>query len=214
MTPTEERDRVALIGDLVKSRAATDRSALHRRVIAALEWADARAPGLHPLEVTVGDEFQGLYPTLGAALRAAHLVTLSLTGADAVRFGLGRGQATEVDADRGIQDGSAWWAARDAIEGVEVRARSASRSGLRIGVAYEAGRPVEPAVLAAVGALDAGLARLSEGARSILLSLVTDRRQSVAAESLGISPQAVSQQVITNQLVVIADAMQNLWEAP
>ncbi|OOK63302.1 putative sigma-70 region 4 type 2 [Mycobacterium kansasii] len=58
-----------MIGDVVGSRRAADRSALHRRTATALQQvADGSidAPAF-----TVGDEFQGSYPTVGAAIDAA-----------------------------------------------------------------------------------------------------------------------------------------------
>ncbi len=78
--------------------------------------------------MTVGDEFQGAYTTLGAAVEAAlHLRLLLLPAVD-TRIGLGRGAVTILDRERGIEDGPAWWAARAAIEEVEQAAgRPATR---------------------------------------------------------------------------------------
>ena len=71
------------------------------------------------LRVTVGDEFQGTYATLGEAVEAALRVRLALLPEVDTRFGLGRGEVTVLDARRGIEDGPGWWAARAAIEEVD-----------------------------------------------------------------------------------------------
>ena len=57
-----------LLGDIVNSRAVDDRSRLHRDVVGALGAVNAQVSGIDGLDVTVGDEFQGRYRTLGAAL--------------------------------------------------------------------------------------------------------------------------------------------------
>lgn len=59
-----------LIGDVVGSRSAADRHALHARLEEVLADVNARTEPLQPLRLTVGDEFQGP----GAA--AARLLTL------------------------------------------------------------------------------------------------------------------------------------------
>ncbi|WP_109774806.1 SatD family protein [Quadrisphaera granulorum] len=118
---------VAVIGDLVGSRRATDRAGLQRTLVAALHDAGALVPARQPLAPTIGDEFQGTFSTLGAAARAALLVRLALleAGAD-VRVGLGAGTAVVVDpaATPPVQDGPAWWAARRAVETAERLAAS------------------------------------------------------------------------------------------
>src|SRR4051812_28570955 len=99
--------RAALIGDVVDSRHATDRSDLHRRVTQALGEVAGSPPAF-----TVGDEFQGSYPTVGAAIDAALTVRLALDADIDIRFGIGWGEMTVLDADTGIQDGPGWWSAR------------------------------------------------------------------------------------------------------
>jgi len=120
--------RCVLIGDVVRSRATTDRQALHDALEAALAAADAAVPPVTGLRVTVGDEFQGTYATLGEAVEAALRVRLALLPDVDTRFGLGRGEVAVLDARRGIEDGPGWWAARAAIEAVdEVAGRAATR---------------------------------------------------------------------------------------
>lgn len=200
---------VALLADLVDSRAAADRRALHGRVTAALAATNERYPTLDALRITVGDEFQGLYPTLGAALGASYSVRLALGGGDDVRFGIGRGEVQVIDPDTNLQDGSAWWAARAAIEDVERRAKGSHRA-LRTGLPPDA----DPLLLTCVETVDALLAGLDESGRAICASLLTGATQADAAASLGISPSAVSQRVARGGIAIVVDAITRLREIP
>src|SRR6476620_5870257 len=115
----DRASRCVVIGDLVGSRSAPNRRALHRAVEKALVSANAAVPAVTELRITVGDEFQGAYATLGAAIEAALRVRLELLPTADVRVGIGRGPVQLLDAERGIEDGPGWWAARSAIEAVE-----------------------------------------------------------------------------------------------
>lgn len=200
---------VALLADLVDSRASDDRRALHGRVTAALAATNEQFRALDALRITVGDEFQGLYPTLGAALGASYAVRLGLGGTDDVRFGIGRGEVTVIDPDTNLQDGSAWWAARTAIEDVERRAKGAHRA-LRTGVGPDA----DPLLVTCVETVDALLAGLDESGRAIAASLLAGATQADAAASLGVSPSAVSQRVARGGIAIVVDAITRLKEIP
>ena len=100
-----QASRCVVIGDLVGSRGAPNRRALHRAVEKALVSVNATVPAVTELRVTVGDEFQGAYATLGAAIEAALRVRLELLPAADVRVGIGRGPVQLLDAERGIEDG-------------------------------------------------------------------------------------------------------------
>ncbi len=131
-----QASRCVVIGDLVGSRGAPNRRALHRAVEKALVSVNATVPAVTELRVTVGDEFQGAYATLGAAIEAALRVRLELLPAADVRVGIGRGPVQLLDAERGIEDGPGWWAARAAIVAVEQAAGRAATRHLR--TAYRA----------------------------------------------------------------------------
>ena len=106
--------RATLIGDVVASRQTADRSALHRRLTKGL--AVVASTATDPPAFTVGDEFQGSYPSVGAAIAAALEIRLGVGPDIDVRFGIGWGDVTILDPSTGIQDGPGWWAAREAIE--------------------------------------------------------------------------------------------------
>src|SRR4051794_24798076 len=135
--------QVALIGDLVGSRRAEERSALHSRLIAALDGVNAAVQADVPLRITVGDEYQGVYGDLGAALRATLLLRLALLPEADARHGVGRGSIVVLAEDPRVEDGPAWWAAREAIETVATAEKRATLRGLRTAYvcAEDAGGP-------------------------------------------------------------------------
>ncbi|HSF99025.1 MAG TPA: SatD family protein [Ornithinibacter sp.] len=197
--------RCVLIGDIVDSRAAPDRAALHHDVEEALRAVDAAVPSLGGLRVTVGDEFQGSYTTLGDAVDAALRVRLALLPAVDTRIGIGRGPVAILDAERGIEDGPGWWAARSAVDAAEeAAARSATRH-LRTVYRVAPGTPVKGGALdaATIDAVNAALlcrdhlvGSCSDRSIRLLRGLMEPHTtQGELAALEGISPSAVSQRV-------------------
>ncbi|AOY73995.1 hypothetical protein M707_22775 [Arthrobacter sp. AK-YN10] len=109
---------VALIVDIVNSRQLKDRVGAQRSIRSVFYDAHRKYPALQPLWPTVGDEFQAVFETLRDALLTTTLVRLGLADDIDCRFGVGHGETTDIDplAPVAIQDGSAWWNAREAIE--------------------------------------------------------------------------------------------------
>src|SRR3954447_760190 len=206
---------VALIGDIVESRRASDRQALHDEFQVAVARANAAFPIHDPAVITVGDEFQGVYPTLGAALRVSFVVRAELFSRADIRFGLGRGAVSTLDPVRGIHDGPAYWNAREAITIAEDRAQRAQTRTSR--TAYVA--PDEaPATVAAVGAaldcLDFMVGSMSTTSREILGGLMHGHAQLDVADRVGISPSAVSQRVRRDGIGIALEAMTTLGGLP
>ena len=106
--------RATLIGDVVGSRTVADRAGAHRLLNKALR--DVADDAIDPPAFTVGDEFQGAFPSVGLAIDAALSLRLAVAPDIDVRFGIGWGAVTMLDETAGIQDGPGWWAAREAIE--------------------------------------------------------------------------------------------------
>lgn len=198
---------VVLIGDVVASRQSKDRRGLHRAVEQALAHTNDRVAHVEPLEITVGDEFQGVYLHLGVALDAALRTRLALRPAAESRYGLGRGATTTLDKARGIKDGPAWWAAREAIVEVEkVAARAAlehvhTAYRLADGEVDDAGTAL--AVDAALHCQDHMVGSLSERSGRLLKGLLDGMTQRELAAAEGITPSAVSQRVRADGLAVI-----------
>lgn len=199
---------VALLVDVVDSRGS-DRAATHAALLAAIEATNEAVPHLDPLRVTVGDELQGVYASLGTAFAASLRLRNALAGEVDVRFGLGGGEVRVIDASRGIQDGEAWTLAREAIEEVEQRAREHGFAGLRTGI--RDGRDVADDLAPALAHLvDAHLDGLGAGARASFSALVEGLDNAATAARLGISPSANSQRVGNNHLRVALEATQAL----
>ncbi|GAB2888553.1 SatD family protein [Nocardioides pacificus] len=188
-----------LIGDLVASRSATSRASVQDAVGEALARVAEMVPPLDRLEPTVGDEFQGAFGSFADAALAALLLRLHLLPHIDSRYGLGVGEREVLEADRRpmLQDGPAWWSARQAIDELGRPGRRTARTW------YDASQAPQGE---GAGVPDAGLAnafllcrdqvvdRLSErGCRMLLLSLEGATQRDIAAAE-GISKSAVSQQ--------------------
>lgn len=200
-----------LIGDVVGSRSAANRQRLHQDLTEALaaiadEARDAPA-------FTVGDEFQGTYPTVGAAISAALSLRLAVAPGIDVRFGIGWGSATMLDSASGIQDGPGWWAAREAIEWTAAAQRQSGLALVR--TSFRASDPAGPAADAVNAALmcrDHLLGSLDERSLRILKGLMLHRSKRELAVAESISPSAVSQRAARDGLDLIVAAAQRLSE--
>lgn len=196
MTPvTQERDPgpVVVIGDLIGSRVVGDRSGLHRSLAAALAQVNDRWGT--DLRITVGDEYQGTVPSLGAATAITLAVRLALLPTYDVRHGIARGATSILDPDTRIEDGPGWWAARAAIEAAEQRAERAATGASR--TAYRSADPDESigALEAALLARDELVGRLDNRSLSVLRGLLSGRTQREIAEEEQVSASAISQRV-------------------
>ncbi|TLP79361.1 SatD family protein [Nesterenkonia sphaerica] len=116
---------VALIADVIGSREHPDRYEVQRAVEDTLARISKVAPPVQDFHATVGDEFQALYPSRHAALRATLFAGLLPQQGPLLRFGLGQGEVGSVPSrtSERIEDGPGWWRAREAIESVTVQQR-------------------------------------------------------------------------------------------
>ncbi|BBZ47127.1 hypothetical protein MPRM_44080 [Mycobacterium parmense] len=199
----------AVIGDVVASRRAVDRSALHRRVSTALR--EVAGGAIAAPAFTVGDEFQGSYPAVGAAVDAALRLRLLLAPEVDVRFGIGWGLVTVLDPDAGIQDGPTWWAAREAIQATAQMQRQPGFTLVRTTFrAAEDTRTDVAAVNAALICRDHLLGSLDERSLRIVTGLMDGRAKKELAAAEGISASAVSQRASRDGLDLIVLASQYL----
>ncbi|MDJ0335291.1 SatD family protein [Salinibacterium sp. G-O1] len=187
--------RIAVIVDLVDSKAIDDRRAAQAAIVASFARVDPLVPHDQPLRATVGDEFQAVYPTLADALEATLLARLALPNAIDCRFGLGRGDVIDVgDGAAGvIQDGSAWWLAREAIDEAHSRedGRTPSvRSWFRSST-DDAAR--ESLVNAYLMARDQIVGAMTERVRRLTFGTMLGSSQGELADLEGITQSAVSQ---------------------
>lgn len=182
---------------------------MHRRLVQALNTCNEQLHPSDPLRITVGDEFQGHFPTVGAALDASFRVHLALRPEVHTRFGLGWGEVFVLDPD-GTQDGPGWWSARDAIEWVK-RAAGASATPLaRTAYRGSADGPSEPALCAALLCRDHLVGSLDDRSLRILGALMDGRTQAEIAADEGVSASAVSQRFRSDGLGLILAAAEQL----
>ncbi|MFV0252473.1 MAG: SatD family protein [Beutenbergiaceae bacterium] len=188
-----------VIADIVGSRELPDRAFAQAEVEAALARVSSALPGApFPLHPVVGDEFQGIYPGLAAALAATLLLRLTLPEGLDCRFGIGVGDIADIPSRGGaLSEGPAWWAARTAIEDVKAFARR-SMPDARTAIAAPDDAPpavAESVRLAAAAAYvrDGLIAQLGERARRLAFGRCLGATQRELAAGEGITQSAVSQ---------------------
>jgi hypothetical protein len=209
---TSDRQMVAaVIGDVVGSRYAGSRSALHASLVEALTEINGTMAPVVPFRITIGDEYQGCFTDVGSALTATLRLRLELLPEIDLRHGVGWGAISVLAESPRVEDGPGWWAARAAID--EVKADQ-ERPGLRhVRTAYagseKADGPDEAAVNAALILRDQVLGGLSPRSLEVLRGLLAGRTQKEIAEDEGVTPSAVSQRVRNDGLaaVLAADEM-------
>ena len=194
-----------MIGDLVGSRVSADRAVLHSHLDRVLDEVNAVTSPVRPLWITAGDEFQGTFPDVGTAVQASLLIRVRLAPEQDVRHGIGWGATAVLDARTGVEDGPGWWAARSAIEAVEKAERSAGTRSLRTAYRLAEGQegPDPRLVNAALVLRDERVSGLSERSMSVLRGLLAGETQRALAETIGISPSAVSQRVRADGLAAL-----------
>lgn len=193
---------IAIIADIVGSRALPDRAAAQRELEAAIDRVEQDVPrAVHTLTPTVGDELQGEYLRLDDALAATLLIRLTLPDGIECRFGIGVGAATTVPSAGGeLQDGPAWWAARAAIETVDrLERRRAPRARTWVVAAPEEDEGVRIDLANAyLLARDQLVGAMSERARRLTYGRCTGVTQKELARREGITQSAVSQLLTTS----------------
>ncbi|MET8523063.1 SatD family protein [Nocardioides sp. NPDC004968] len=203
-----------VIGDLVGSRTKADRAKVHAAFAEAVEEINETWRPVTPLRITVGDEYQGAFETVGAAIQATFRLRIALDPVVGVRHGLSWGATRVLSDDPRVEDGPGWWSARAAIEAAEnAENRAASRS-VRTWYqpAEDAGGPDPAAVNAALVSRDELFSRLDRSSVSVLSGMLSAMPQKAIAAELDITPSAVSQRVRRDGIAVIVRADELLGE--
>lgn len=192
---------IPVIADIVSSRELDDRRTAQRAIEFAfaqvVDILPAHARPVRPFAAVVGDEFQGAFPTLRAALAATLLVRLALPAVLDLRFGLGLGEVEEIPSTSGsLSEGPGWWAARAAIEHVEeIARREAPQARTWVAAAEHAAGAADLVRIANAAALarDRVVGRWSDRVRALVCGRIAGVTQGELAQSQGISQSAVSQ---------------------
>ena len=205
MSDMKAKPSVTVIGDLVDSRRSLDRAAVHARFEKAIGAVNVEFAPPVPLRIGLGDEFQGIFASLGAAIGATLRLRMALLPDVDVRQGIGWGRVLVLSEEPRVEDGPGWWAARAAIETVEAYERKAPLRAVRTAyVAAEGEQGPEPALVnAALMSRDVVVTGLSERSMSVLDGLMRGKRQQDIADDLGISPSAVSQRIRAEGIGVV-----------
>jgi hypothetical protein len=208
------RTGVAVIVDLVRSREYEDRVQAQRAMLGAISSVNQLVPSIQPLAATIGDEFQGLYADAAAALRATLLLRLAVPEPYDCRFGIGVGDYQLVgQSSVGIvQDGTAWWLAREAIEETRRREKRQNRT-LRTWLRHEHDPAAEAMADAYLLGRDELVSSMSARSRRLLLGLLEGRTQGYMAQAEGISQSAVSQGLRTSGAHAVLAGAQLIEEA-
>jgi hypothetical protein len=197
-----------VLGDVVGSRGARDRAALHGSLTRLVDAVNAEHRPLQPLRITIGDEYQGCFATLGQALAVTLRVRMAMLPDVDIRHGIGWGPVAVLADEPRVEDGPGWWAARAAIEGVKADATRAALREVRTGYRRAAGvvGPDPDPVNAALMCRDQMVGSLSSRSVSLLRGLLAGRSQGEIAEEEQISASAASQRVRKDGLGVIVAA--------
>jgi hypothetical protein len=190
--PAGEEKLVAVIGDLVGSRRLSPAS---RRTtqIQYLRLLTRLNRALHDgirvnFEITLGDEFEGLLNTAGAAKVISEMLwTLEMEfKGPSVRIGVGLGRIDTVISEHASRsDGPAFHCAREAI----ASAKKQERLG---GVFCGFGENNDTVLNGIARMLHEQRARWSRQQRRVAVELRRGETQAEAAVTMGLSPQAIS----------------------
>lgn len=203
--------RYAVIADIVGSRTLTNRADAQRIFEAALERASEGLALLQAPYSTVGDEFQAVAYTLEDALLLTLRAQLLLPPQLQLRFGIGAGRIEEFASGvhrqaparaRGaesaaLQDGSAWWAARAAINRAH-DVQDSSNPFIRTwfmahaSVESEFSSHCQTCINAMLSLRDHSILKLSARHRRITASLLLGKTQVEIARVEKLSQQAIS----------------------
>jgi hypothetical protein len=190
---------VAVTADIIGSRELDDRNAAQRDIDHAVARVHADRPrAVRPLTPTVGDELQGVYPSLETALEGILLLRLALPDGIDCRFGVGVGDVGFVPSAAGdISEGPGWWAAREAIDTLhakQVRAMPNARTW--VATTRDADSDMRAAVRwanAYAWSRDELVGVMSARTRRLVYGRCLGRTQRELAEIEGVTQSAVSQ---------------------
>jgi len=207
---------IAVIVDVSKSRTHPDRGELQTTIERAFASVNDLVHAVQPIAATVGDEFQAAYADLATALRATLLARLSLPDGVDCRFGLGLGEVATVGTSvvGAVQDGSAWWEARKAID--EARKHQYSKLGF-VRTWFRSAHGTDDDRAAVVNAYLLGrdhiVGAMNPRARRLLRGQLLGQTQAQLAADEGITQSAVSQNlsrsganaVVAGEALLLAD---------
>lgn len=213
----KQKTGIALIGDVVGSRTYADRAAMQHELVSVLDQVNRQIDAEQLLTPTIGDEFQAVYADIAQAVNATLHIRLNLPEGMDCRFGLGAGTyATVGQSPYGVmQDGPAWWSARDAIVIAKDRGHRKDKSLRTWYSRAESEKDATPSpqtgfVNALLLSRDQIVTDLNARQRRLLLGLLDGQTQAAMAESEGVSRSAVSQALRSSGAFAVVSAYEAL----
>lgn len=204
---------IAVLADIVGSRALDDRSAAQRILDDTIAYVETDLPlATKPLRPTVGDEQQGVYGDLADALVSLLMIQLRLPDGVAFRFGIGVGEVRAVESVHGeLADGPGWYAARAAIDTVHAReGRAVPRTRSWIVGAPGQDEVMESTIAASNAYLlvrDELVGAMSERVRRLTYGRLIGRSQHELAADEGVSQPSVSKALRTAGAAAILEGV-------
>lgn len=213
---------IVVTADIVGSRRLADRAIAQIVLDEAIARVQRELPlAERTLRPTVGDEQQGVYRTLDAAMASLLLLQLALPDGIECRFGIGIGATSLVPSSSGdIPEGPAWWAARDAIEKVHaMQQRTVPSARTWVVAAPDEGEDAADLARRANAYLlarDQIVGAMSERTRRLVYSRCHGVTQTELASAEGITQSAVSQALTKSGAAAVIEGFRQLRlpEAP
>ena len=211
MASTSRQNWAAVIGDVIGSRQAVNRSGMQKRLETALAAVNLATEPVQSLTTTIGDEFQGMFRTVAEAIDASFRLRILLAGKLDVRMGIGWGTLRTRDPERIPygQDGPCWWRARDALEEL-ARTERSNQEPTSLRTVCRTGTSQEGSFNAILVLRDQILSGIDEQDATILDSLLGGAAQQDAASRLGINKSSVSRRMQRHGLAALLRARQQL----
>jgi hypothetical protein len=211
MISTARQKWAAVIGDVVGSRQAANRSRMQKRLGVALADVNLATNAVQPLTTTIGDEFQGMFATVDEAIDASFRLRVELAGRLDVRMGIGWGTLRTRDPERTPfgQDGPCWWRARDALDEL-ARTERSNQEPNSLRTVCRTGSAQEGPFNAFLVLRDQILSGIDEQDATILKLLLGGAAQQDAASRLGVNKSSVSRRMQSHGLAALLRSRQQL----
>jgi hypothetical protein len=195
----------AVIGDIVDSKLTRERDTLQHHFVDVLDLVNQTTSPLTKLRITRGDEFEGSYATIAAAWAATLRLRLEMKarGHDLwLSVAWGEVTAFPDSAHAAVQDGPAWWNARDALVALKQSPRQRVPENRR--TVFTTDLDDSGLLEVAVSLRDEVIAGLDDSDARITLGLLDGTTQTLIAEQLGVTAGVVSRRAHRNGLLSLA----------
>gem|GEM_PF-267197 len=199
--------KIALIGDIVKSRELSDRKKIQTKLKRKLTSINKKTASLlSPLTITLGDEFQAVYKNAGEIFPDMFEILTAVHPLQ-IRFTLGVGEiSTSINKKSAIgMDGEAFYIARDNMDMIKKNGSLIHIGGIN--------NSVEKIVNLNLKLISNQVSDWNMNRLQIFFNLLKgENRYSRISKSLSISERAVYKNISSGSLDVIVAVFQEITE--